>query len=607
MTHTDEPRRPDLFDQAELGFDPDELRAKYRAERDRRLRPDGAVQYIAPTGDFGYYVDDPYADPGVTREPLTDEVDALVIGGGFGGLVAGARLRQAGIESIRMIEKASDFGGTWYWNRYPGVRCDIESYIYLPLLEEVGSLPSEKYTRGGEIRDHAQAIAKTFDLYRDVCFQTEVTDLDWDESACRWTVTTDRGDRMTAKYVIISAGPFSRPKLPGIPGIDTFGGHTFHTSRWDYSYTGGDETGGMDRLADKRVAVIGTGATAIQCVPRLAEDAGHLYVFQRTPSSVDERGNRPTDPEWAATLTPGWHQRRRDNFLTVVDGDWPGEDMVGDRWGDLPQCSAAALAAVGELSARERELVLEIADFQKMNEIRDRVDAIVTDKATAQALKPWYRYDCKRPTFSDEYLPAFNRPNVTLVDTGGRGVERITERGIVSGGVEYAVDCVIFATGFEVGRTHPAMSGSPSVHGRDGITFAEHWRNGMRTFQGLTARGFPNLFCMGISQNAVAVNFVHILDEQAVHVAAMIEQAEQRQARYVEPTAQAEDAWLALVRQTSKPNPVLAECTPGYKNNEGMHMDRPDMYGGTALEFHELIRTWRDSNGFVEVLTGGAE
>jgi cation diffusion facilitator CzcD-associated flavoprotein CzcO len=607
MTHTDEPRRPDLFDQAELGFDPDELRAKYRAERDRRLRPDGAVQYIAPTGDFGYYVDDPYADPGVTREPLTDEVDALVIGGGFGGLVAGARLRQAGIESIRMIEKASDFGGTWYWNRYPGVRCDIESYIYLPLLEEVGSLPSEKYTRGGEIRDHAQAIAKTFDLYRDVCFQTEVTDLDWDESACRWTVTTDRGDRMTAKYVIISAGPFSRPKLPGIPGIDTFGGHTFHTSRWDYSYTGGDETGGMDKLADKRVAVIGTGATAIQCVPRLAEDAGHLYVFQRTPSSVDERGNRPTDPEWAATLTPGWHQRRRDNFLTVVDGDWPGEDMVGDRWGDLPQCSAAALAAVGELSARERELVLEIADFQKMNEIRDRVDAIVTDKATAQALKPWYRYDCKRPTFSDEYLPAFNRPNVTLVDTGGRGVERITERGIVSGGVEYAVDCVIFATGFEVGRTHPAMSGSPSVHGRDGITFAEHWRNGMRTFQGLTARGFPNLFCMGISQNAVAVNFVHILDEQAVHVAAMIEQAEQRQARYVEPTAQAEDAWLALVRQTSKPNPVLAECTPGYKNNEGMHMDRPDMYGGTALEFHELIRTWRDSNGFVEVLTGGAE
>lgn len=598
---------PKLFDSAELGFDPEELRVKYRAERDHRLRSDGNAQYIAPTGDFGYYVEDPHADPEFTRPPLTDEVDAVVIGGGFGGLLAGARLRQAGLGSIRIIEKAGDVGGTWYWNRYPGIRCDIESYIYLPLLEEVGFLPSEKYARGEEIRGHAQAIAKTFDLYRDACFQTEVTGLRWDESSCRWRITTDRGDRMTARYVVISAGPFSRPKLPGIPGIDTFAGHTFHTSRWDYTYTGGDEFGAMDKLSGKRIAVIGTGATAIQCVPRLAESAEHLHVFQRTPSSVDERGNRPTDPEWAATLTPGWHQRRRENFLTVVGGGWPGEDLVGDRWGDLTQRVQSTLANLGrtDLSEDEMAFLSEIADFRKMNEIRSRVDEIVTDEEAADALKPWYRYPCKRPTFSDEYLSAFNRPNVTLVDTGGQGVERITSRGLVVAGAEYDVDCVIFATGFEVGLTHPAFTGRPVVEGRDGLTFAEHWKGGVRTLHGFTSHGFPNLFCMGITQNAAAVNFVHVLDEQATHIAAIIEQAGKRQARYVEPSVKAEEEWVSHVRRTSRPNPVLADCTPGYYNNEGKPMTRPDAYSGGAVEFHQLLAKWREDNGFAEILVVG--
>ncbi len=365
----------------------------------------------------------------------------------------------------------------------------------------------------------------------------------------------------------------------------------------------------MHKLADKRVAVIGTGATAIQCVPRLAEDAAHLYVFQRTPSLVDERGNRPTDPEWARTLTPGWQRRRRDNFLTIVSGGWPGEDMVGDRWGDLSQRTQAAFAELGrtDLSPDERELVQEIADFRKMNEIRDRVDAIVADPATAQALKPWYRYPCKRPTFSDEYLPTFNRPNVTLVDTEGRGVERITERGIVSNGVEYEVDCIVFATGFEVGLTHPGFTGSPSVQGRGGRTFAEHWRDGVRTLHGMTSHGFPNLFSMGTAQNAAAVNFVHILDEQASHIAAMIAQAEERHARYVEPSAEAEQEWVTFVRRTARPNPVLAECTPGYYNNEGKPVARPDGYSGGAVEFHELIRKWREDNGFADVLVPGQE
>jgi cation diffusion facilitator CzcD-associated flavoprotein CzcO len=595
--------RPDPLGADELGFDPDELRARYRVERDRRLRPDGAAQYIAPTGDFGYYAEDPCAAADFSREALDDGVDVVIIGGGFGGLLIGARLRQAGVESIRVIEKAGDFGGTWYWNRYPGVRCDIESYIYLPLLEEVGFVPTEKYCRGQEILEHAQAIARKFDLYRDACFQTEVTDLSWDDSDARWTIRTNRDDRVAARYVIFSSGPFDRAKLPGIPGIDTFGGHTFHTSRWDYGYTGGDATGGLHKLRDKRVAVIGTGATAIQCVPLLAEDAEHLFVFQRTPSSVDVRDNRPTDPAWAAALTPGWQQRRRDNFLALVSGGRQDEDLVGDRWTDVFHRLNDELANVrpSDLSPAQVALTMEIADFKKMNEIRARVDAVVHDEATAEALKPWYRGACKRPTFSDEYLPTFNRPNVTLVDTEGRGVERITERGLVSGGVEYEVDCVVFATGFQVGAAYLGRSG-PEIYGRGGVTLAEHWRDGLRTLHGFASHGFPNLFRMGASQNAVAVNFLHILDEQAVHIAEVVARAEEVKARCVEPTAEAEAAWVAEIRQTPRPGAdILAECTPGYYNNEGMPQASGGGYGGGAVEFHQLLKRWRD-NGMADVL-----
>ncbi|MGH0031631.1 MAG: flavin-containing monooxygenase, partial [Myxococcota bacterium] len=298
----------------DLGFDPDALRDKYRQERDKRLREDGNEQYVEVKGEFAHFLDDPYAEPGFTREPLFDEVEVLVVGGGFGGLLAGARLRQAGVEDIRIVDPAADFGGTWYWNRYPGIACDIESYTYLPLLEEVGYVPKEKYSFGKEILEHSQAIARKFDLYRDVCFQTRITELRWDEEAARWIVSTNRGDRMQAHYVCMATGPLNRPKLPGIPGIEEFEGHSFHASRWDYEYTGGDSEGGLTGLQGKRVGIIGTGATSVQCVPHAGEWAEHLYVFQRTPSSIDVKHNPPTDPEWANSLQPGWHQHRMDNF-----------------------------------------------------------------------------------------------------------------------------------------------------------------------------------------------------------------------------------------------------------------------------------------------------
>jgi cation diffusion facilitator CzcD-associated flavoprotein CzcO len=593
-------------DPQRLGFDPDAVRRRYRAERDRRIRPDGAAQYRPAEGEFGYYAEDPYVEPGFTRPPLHDQVDAVVVGGGLGGLLAAARLRQTGLESIRVIEKGGDFGGTWYWNRYPGIHCDIESYVYMPLLEELGYVPKWKYAPGEEIRQHTRAIGRHFDLYRNACFQTAVTELRWDDKAAEWTVSTDRDDRIRARYVVVSNGTLDRPKLPGLPGIDTFRGHTFHTSRWDYGYTGGDANGGLEKLADKRVALIGTGATAIQVVPHLGRDARHLYVFQRTPSSVDVRGNRPTDPEWAATLTPGWQRQRRENFLTIVSGGLVEEDLVRDGWtgsaGLLRNLTAGEVH--DSLTAEDRAYLDEIVDFTKMNEIRARVDAVVTDPAVAELLKPWYRYMCKRPTFSDHYLETFNRPNVTLVDTADRGgVERVTETALVVGDREYEVDCVIFATGFQVGMSD-VMTGRLPVYGRGGTTLLEHWRGGPRTLHGFYSNGFPNLFHLGSLQNASSVNFAHILDEQASHVAEVVAEARKRGARFVEPTAHAEETWIATIRETA---PDLykfqAECTPGYYNNEGKPRERSQAYGGGAVAFHGLLRRWREHGGMDDVLT----
>jgi cation diffusion facilitator CzcD-associated flavoprotein CzcO len=584
----------------DLGFDPAALRARYRIERDRRIRPEGSAQY-QPAGD---YADDPHADPSFAREPLHDTMDAVVIGGGFGGLLAAARLRQVGVERIRVIDKAGDFGGTWYWNRYPGIHCDIESYVYLPLLEELGYVPAWKYAPGAEIFEHTRAIGRHFDLYRDACFQTAVTELRWDEDV--WLVSTDRGDRMRARYVVVSSGTLDRPKLPGIPGIETFTGHAFHTSRWDYDYTGGDADGGLHKLADKRVALIGTGATAIQVVPHLGRDARQLYVFQRTPSTVDVRDNRRTDPEWAASLTPGWQRRRRENFLNIVAGGRSeSEDLVCDGWTSSAHMlhNLMPVEIRDSLTEAERALADEIADFQKMNQIRRRVADIVRDPATAALLEPWYRYMCKRPAFSDEYLQAFNRPTVTLVDTADHGgVERITPNGLVVGDREYTVDCVIFATGFSVGMSD-VLTGRLPVHGRAG-TLSAHWRSGPRTLHGFYSDGFPNLFLMGALQNAAAVNFVHILDEQASHIAEVVAEAGKRGARRVEPTTAAVDAWQTALGENSEAlYKFHAECTPGYYNNEGQPRMRAG-YGKGAVAFHALLREWRANGGMDEVLAG---
>ncbi|CAM3450241.1 flavin-containing monooxygenase [Isoptericola cucumis] len=594
---------------ADLGFDPDALREKYRQERDRRTRRDGNAQYRRAAGEFGYYAKDPYT-PRAERAPLTDRVEVLVVGGGFGGLLTGARLREAGFASVRMMDEAGDFGGTWYWNRYPGIHCDIESYVYMPLLEETGYVPTMRYAPGEEIRQHAVRIAEHYGLYRDAVFHTRVTELTWDEDAAEWLVRTDRGDAMRARYVVVSSGTLSQPKLPGIPGIEDFRGHTFHTSRWDYGYTGGTADGGMTGLADKRVAVVGTGATGLQAIPHVARDAAHLYVMQRTPSLVDVRDNRPTDPAWAASLKPGWQRERMENFLAILSGEEVEQDLTQDGWTSTARLQRKMITGAVDTSVdpAERERLDELADFVKMNEIRARVETIVEDPATAEALKPWYRYMCKRPGFSDLYLQSFNRDNVTLVDTADHGgITRMTETGVVVGEDEYEVDCVVFATGFETGVSG-VVSGTMPVHGRGGQTLLEAWGRGPRTLHGFCSHGFPNLFHLGTMQNANSVNFVHILSEQAEHIAAVVAAARKSGARYVEPTRESEQAWCDTILDVAVDNSAfLAECTPGYYNGEGTRRATPTSYSPGPVAFHRVLARWREGGGLADVLVDPAE
>lgn len=586
-----------------LDFDPATLKTKYLAERDKRLRTDANDQYVEVTAEFSQYVDDPYVTPGFTREPLLDRVEMAVIGGGFGGLLMAARMKEAGFDDIRVIEKAGDFGGTWYWNRYPGAMCDVESYCYLPLLEELNYIPEHKYSFAPEILEHSRRIARNYDLYDNACLQTSITNLSWDETTEHWIIETDRGDKMRARYVAMANGPLSRPKLPGIQGINDYQGHTFHTSRWDYAYTGGDSYGNLTNLRDKRVGIIGTGATAVQCIPHLGEWAKELYIFQRTPSSIDVRNNAKTDAEWAAGLKPGWQKERMDNFNILVSGGDQDEDLINDGWTDIFRnlTGIAAKLASRQLGRRltkaERAELMELSDYKKMNFIRARAEAVVKDPSVAESLKPWYRQFCKRPCFHDEYLDTYNRDNVTLVDTQGKGVDGLTQTGVQVGGNHYEVDCLIFATGFEVGTTFTRRAGYDII-GRGGHTLSEHWADGLRTFHGLTSHGFPNCFFLGFTQTAVTVNVPHALNEQAKHLAHVLSRARQQGAPTVEATAEAENEYVELIQQSSTSGSrFYRECTPGYYNSEGKSGNNSgffsDMFGGSPIKFFRMLEDWR--------------
>ncbi|MBS0471804.1 MAG: NAD(P)/FAD-dependent oxidoreductase [Proteobacteria bacterium] len=576
----------------DLGFDPDALKQKYLAERDKRLRTEGNEQYVEMTGRFAHYLEDPYVRP-AARAALSDDVNVVVVGGGFGGLLAGARLREAGIDGVRIVEKGGDFGGTWYWNRYPGAACDIESYVYLPLLEEVGYMPVEKYTRAPEILKYCRKIGEHFGLYKDALFQTEVTAMHWDEASKRWIVKTNKSDAIRARFVVMANGPLHRPKLPGIPGVESYKGHSFHTSRWDYDYTGGDSNGNLTGLKDKVVGIIGTGATAVQCVPHLGAGAKHLYVFQRTPSSIDVRNNTPTDPEWVKSLKPGWQQARMDNFNALVSGVPQAEDLVNDGWTDI---IGNMMKLMREGGGQDIATVMQLADFKKMESIRARAGSVVKDPATAEALKPYYNQFCKRPCFHDDYLATFNRPNVTLVDTDGKGVERITENGVVANGKEYKLDCLVYGTGFEVGTSYVRRSGY-ELYGRGGQSLTDKWKDGAATLHGMFTRGFPNVFIVSNTQAGFTANFPHMINEQSKHLAYVIKTLGDRQASVVETSETAENDWVQTILSTAiMRQRFQEECTPGYYNNEGQPSPlaaRNGSYGLGPIAFIKLLEEWR--------------
>ena len=569
----------------------DAITEKYQAERVKRLRADATGQYRDFSGIFEDFDRDPYADSNFTRETVTTETEVAIIGAGIGGLMAAAKLAQRGITDVRIIDKAGDFGGTWYWNRYPGAACDIESYIYMPMLEETGYIPTEKYAKAPEIFTHCQRIAEKFDLYPKALFQTLVQEVRWQDDGGRWEVSTNRGDKIYAKFLIIAGGILHKAKLPGIPGVESYQGKSFHSSRWDYSYTGGSPSERMDKLADKKVAILGTGATSVQIIPRLAETVEQLYVLQRTPSTVGERANRPTDPEWAQSLQPGWQTERIENFTRIVAGQPAGEDMVNDGFSKIFGNNPNALA----ISTDEERLL----DLEAMEKVRARIESIVTDPVTAEALKPWYNQMCKRPCFHDEYLPAFNRPNVKLLDTSGQqGVERITENGVVVDGVEYPVDCIIYGSGFETGTSYKSKLGI-DIYGRDGVEMTEAWVDGPATLHGMLARGFPNLMIFDQLQGGVAINFAHLMTELANHASWLIAHCLEQGIAEIEPNAEAQEAWFhTLIGRLGAQAMFFAQCTPGYFNGEGnMNVTPATMrmvpYFGPLMDFVQILRDWR--------------
>ncbi|KAK4138441.1 pyridine nucleotide-disulfide oxidoreductase-like protein [Trichocladium antarcticum] len=611
-----------------------ELSQRYAEEADKRRREDGLAQFerLQESGSarLRALAQDPWADHAAlnARRAVPDGATHkfVILGAGYGGLLFAVRLLAAGVargpDDILLVDAAGGFGGTWYWNRYPGLRCDIESYSYMPLLEETGYMPASKYATGAELRAHADRIAARWRLQDRALFRANATAARWDDAAQRWTVdvTEGRGPegqsralKLHARYLLLAPGIITSPHVPRIPGLASFAGPLFHTARWDYAVTGGSETAAvLPGLEGKRVGVLGTGATTIQVVPRLASSAKELYVFQRTPSAVSWRGHRATDPEeWRTKIAskPGWQRERMlnlDLFLTNAAKEGQ-ENMVADGWTEMPAYSAIiGSPSHGIIEPTPDKIAAHVARLYKLDlahteAVRARTESIVQNPETAAKLKAWYPTWCKRPCFSDEYLQAFNLPNVHLVDTDGRGVEAATERGLVVAGQEYPLDVLVLSTGYvtpRIGDGSPAARTGIGIHGRHGTSLDDKWqRQGASTLHGVCSHGFPNLFFAPMGQSSQAANNILTLEVASEHVVHCIRVAEARAGAgaVVEVTSAAEEAWALEIAKHAAWFAGVAGCTPGYITSEGEGWTQP-------TDQREMMKQARGAN-----LSGGME
>ncbi|KAF2009123.1 FAD/NAD(P)-binding domain-containing protein [Aaosphaeria arxii CBS 175.79] len=609
-----------------------QVEQRYGTERAKRLRPEGDNQFIdiSHSPQHQSFLDDPWVDPGNVQDAKTlfpnSRCQMLVLGTGLGGLVYAVRMIQAGIkpEDIRMVDVAGGVGGTWYWNRYPGAHCDIESYSYLPLLEETGYVPKHRYSRGEEIREYANLIAEKWDLSRRIAFQTKAQKLTYDENNKEWVVKLEQrqADKeplqldVRAEYVVTVNGPLNWPKLPGIPGILDYKGDIFHASRWNYTATGGSpDDWSLTQLKDKTVAIIGTGCTGVQITPQLARWAKHVYVVQRTPASVDHQDQKETDEKWfrnEVATSPGWQRERMKNLHEhFTTEESPSVNLMGDAWTRAPALvgltgNVNGPKTIEELPAYMKKL--HAIDLPRQNRLRKRVEEEVHDKDTAARLQAWYPSWCKRPAFHDEYLSTFNRSNVTLLDTEGKGADQITNDSVIVDGKSYVVDLIICATGFRAPFTGtPAEKANATFFGRNGVSITEEWaRNGPKTQHGVLDYNFPNLFFSGPWQGANSPNYLFAVDMFARHAAYILAEARRKahgKKFAVAPTASAAEKWSMEVAMKSAPNMAIMGCTPSYLNVEG-GLDKipPEMqlivassglWGSGVEHFINLIEAWQ--------------
>ncbi|KAF2763587.1 FAD/NAD(P)-binding domain-containing protein [Teratosphaeria nubilosa] len=622
-----------------LAFDSQATIAKYNAEREKRMLRENSRRYIDPTLDekYRHFVADPWIEIGtpVNHKPLeSGKAKFLIVGAGWAGILDSIKLLKAGfsLDDIVIIDPAGGFGGTWYWNRYPGLMCDVESYIYFPLLEETGYMPKRKYSSGLEIRSYTEDLCRKYGLYQRAVFQSRVEEWTWagNHWLARIREAPKGGEQRTVElqtnYVLLATGPLAAPHLPDVPGFDRFEGETFHTSRWDYNITGGSQTDPkLHGLEGKKVAFLGTGATAIQAVPNVAKYAKELFVIQRTPSSVDERNNRDTGPEeWKKiAYKPGWQRERNINFARVITDpkDRPRVDLVNDGFSHF-HAGSALMGGPQEVTMdnlQEYIQGLHALDFPRQERIRKRAELIVKDQEKARRLQAWYPTWCKRPTFHDEYLPAFNQLNVRLVDSEGAGMERLTERGFVVAGEDYEVDVLILGTGFVSPAQHgPAGKARITVTGRDGKDLEDVYKSHeLESLHGVMAVNFPDLILGGSAQGFSTTNYTFILDTMSDHYASIFSTAESQNhnnAVVIEPTREAHQAWTGIIARHSLKYAAMAGCTPGYFNLEGA-TDRAPVevrakrgrmapFAGVLVRGLEILEGWR-GEGRLEGLSVG--